>query len=334
MMVARSVVVLAILASLLAPSYAPKKAAKRKEEKPPPRGKPVPKQHPEQPQMEQIREEDIPPGTKVRKIKDGEVLDLTENAQKEQDKKWGPDVVRMFDAVMTDDPSQVNDVLKSGVDINIRGPQGYTPLFQAVLSHQLNVAHFLLEHGADATRRNNGGFNPLDAAAFGGCASCVRMLLKHGVDPTLVGRDGFNALHRAIWGDEESHTEIVEMLLEAGLSPTKMAEKPGEGMVEPINMINENEKTEKLLKRWIAKKEKGGNVGGLETQQEKAQAKAFAKAQEEAMKNADKAFAKGDASASAGEEDDGSSKVHFKATEVPVSSKKEKRSKRKAKEEL
>lgn len=56
MMVARSVVVLAILASLLAPSYAPKKAAKRKEEKPPPRGKPVPKQHPEQPQMEQIRE--------------------------------------------------------------------------------------------------------------------------------------------------------------------------------------------------------------------------------------------------------------------------------------
>ena len=155
----------------------------------------------------------------------------------------------MFDAVMTDDPSQVNDVLKSGVDINIRGPQGYTPLFQAVLSHQLNVAHFLLEHGADATRRNNGGFNPLDAAAFGGCASCVRMLLKHGVDPTLVGRDGFNALHRAIWGDEESHTEIVEMLLEAGLSPTKMAEKPGEGMVEPINMINENERTEKLLKR-------------------------------------------------------------------------------------
>ena len=37
-------------------------------------------------------QEDIPPGTKVRKIKDGEVLDLTENAQKEQDKKWGPDV--------------------------------------------------------------------------------------------------------------------------------------------------------------------------------------------------------------------------------------------------
>ena len=85
---------------------------------------------------------------------------------------------------------------------------------------------------------------------------------------------------------------------------------------------------------WIAKKEKGGNVGGLETQQEKAQAEAFAKAQEESMKNADKAFAKGDASASEGEEDDGSSKVHFKATEVPVSSKKEKRSKRKAKEEL
>jgi ankyrin repeat protein len=100
----------------------------------------------------------------------------------------------------------------------------------------MNVAHFLLLRGADTSLRNKGGFTPLDASAFGGCAKCLRMLLAHpGADPTAVGPDGYNALHRAIWGDDEGHTEAVELLLEAGLSPTKPADVPGMGLIPPIS---------------------------------------------------------------------------------------------------
>ena len=87
--------------------------------------------------------------------------------------------------------------------VDIRGPNGYTPLFQAVFSHKINAVHMLLEAGANPKLRNNQGFNALDAAAYSGCVRCVEMLLKHGaVSPHVVGRDGYTALHRAIWGDD------------------------------------------------------------------------------------------------------------------------------------
>ena len=97
--------------------------------------------------------------------------------------------------------AQINEALNYGIDINIKGPQGYTPLFQAVFSHRVNAVKLLLKHGADATKRNDRGFNPLDAAAFSGCDHCTHLLLKHGVNPHLKHPDGYNALHRAIWGD-------------------------------------------------------------------------------------------------------------------------------------
>lgn len=54
-------------------------------------------------------------------------------------------------------------------------------------------------------------------------------------------------------GDDPEHTEVVSLMLDAGASPIKPAHVPGQGEVEPINMVNENEGTAKLLKRWVAK---------------------------------------------------------------------------------
>jgi len=52
----------------------------------------------------------------------------------------------MFDAVMSDDFGTLNIVLMQyRINVNIRGPQGNTPLFQAALSHKLNSMHMLLE---------------------------------------------------------------------------------------------------------------------------------------------------------------------------------------------
>ena len=84
------------------------------------------------------------------------------------------------------------------------------------------------------------------------------MLLEHGakrggVNLHFTHHDGFNALHRAIWGDDPGHTEVVELLLKAGLSPTKQANVPDQGLVSPIDMVNENQATRALLEEWIRK---------------------------------------------------------------------------------
>ena len=50
----------------------------------------------------------VPPGTPVKTIRDGDVLDLTDSAKLEAKRKYSKEVERMFDAVMTDDPSEVD----------------------------------------------------------------------------------------------------------------------------------------------------------------------------------------------------------------------------------
>lgn len=58
------------------------------------------------------------------------------------------------------------------------------------------------------------------------------------------------------------HTETVRVILEAGVSPSKIADtigtQPGQksGPVHPINMVDDNAATKKLLEEWIAKEER------------------------------------------------------------------------------
>ena len=168
---------------------------------------------PKQPRVKQISEAEVPPGTKVKKLKEGEVLDLTGGEYERSKKGVSPEVQQMFDAIDTNDPATINAALGASIDINIRGPHGYTPLFLACVSHRLHAVRLLLDRSADVRRRNAQGFSPLDAAAFSGCAPCTRMLLEYGtkrggVNLHYVHSDGFNALHRAIWGDEPGHTEV------------------------------------------------------------------------------------------------------------------------------
>jgi len=201
-------------------------------------------------------------GQKVRTIRNGELLDLT--GGRKQEKEFSPEVIKMFDAISSNKPDSINAAiaaLPAGA-INIRGPSGYTPLFESVLKRHVHSVHLLLERGANPHIVNNDGFNALDAAAFGGCAMCAHALIAAGLDPNVVRHDGFNALHRAIWGDTPQHTATVRVLLEAGVSPNKIANSigtiPGQksGPVHPLNMVNENEATKKLLEEWIAKEEK------------------------------------------------------------------------------
>ena len=87
--------------------------------------RPFTQQQTQQPQFTTVKEEDIPPGTPVKRIREGEVLDLSENARKESERKFAPEVEHMFDAVMSDDFGSLNKVLmEEKVPVDIRGPGG------------------------------------------------------------------------------------------------------------------------------------------------------------------------------------------------------------------
>jgi len=195
-------------------------------------------------------------------VKDGDLIDMT--GGRKQETQFSDNVIKMFNAISTNQPDQINAALATlprGA-INIRGPSGYTPLFEAVLKHRVHSVELLLKRGANFRMRNDDGFDALDAAAFGGCAMCADRLIKAGLDPNTVRHDGFNTLHRAIWGDTPGHTETVRVILEAGVSPTKIANSigtvPGQqsGPVHPRDMVSENEATAKLLEEWISKEER------------------------------------------------------------------------------
>lgn len=188
-------------------------------------------------------------------IKQGELLDLT-HGEADKPREWSAEVVQMFDAISANRPDLINAALDKGVNINIRGPSGYTPLFESVLKHHVHSVELLLRRGANFRLRNDQGFDALDAAAFGGCAMCAHKLIRAGLDPTAVRYDGFNVLHRAIWGDTAQHTELVRVILEAGVAPSTLA-KTKKGDVHPINMVNENEATKQLLEEWLEKEARG-----------------------------------------------------------------------------
>ena len=105
-------------------SGAAKKATEKSEQRP------FTQAHPEQPRYEQISEEEAvrqakAQGSEIKKIREGEVLNLAENAEKEAAREQPEEVVHMFDAVMSDDFGSLNKVLKEEkVPVDIRGPNG------------------------------------------------------------------------------------------------------------------------------------------------------------------------------------------------------------------
>ena len=85
------------------------------------------------------------------------------------------------------------------------------------------------------------------------------------MDPQVTRQDGFNVLHRAIWGNTPAHTETVRVFLEAGVSPTapaaaaKFGAQTQEVLVAPLQMVENNDATRRLLQDWIVRDFDAGN---------------------------------------------------------------------------
>ncbi len=117
-------------------------------------------------------------------------------------------------AVLCDEGTRVDRLLKAGADPAAPDADGTTPLYAACVQGSAGIARSLLAAGAppDAPSAGPGAEGtPLCAAACWGHTDTVRVLLAHGADPTLREDHGtgWTPLRWALRGP---HPETADLL--------------------------------------------------------------------------------------------------------------------------
>lgn len=175
----------------------------------------------------------------------------------------GKENYSLIEAVLNDDPEGVTKALKRGDNINEIGQGGQTPLMTATLRGSARAVKVLLAAGADTTIPENDGYTPMHGAGFQGRAEVARLLLAHGLDPNDRHRDGYTPLHRACWGRQQRHTEMVRVLLEAGVPPDQDSHAgpwgvdtngDATGNKSPLEMT-QREQTKAVIREFLKKQE-------------------------------------------------------------------------------
>ncbi len=140
-----------------------------------------------------------------------------------------PKAVALAEAARRGDLAAMERLLKEGVDVNVRGKFGITPLFWAMAGNQPESFRFLLEHGADPNVRLHEIRELLIAEdstlmhvlARWDDIRFLKLALAHGGDPNAVNKERMTPLFEAIEADSggpagEEGMEHVRLLVEAG----------------------------------------------------------------------------------------------------------------------
>lgn len=106
----------------------------------------------------------------------------------------------------------VKSILENGVDVNIRGDSGNTPLEDAVHQYKNNIESIevLIQHGANVNSRDNIGQTPLMSVWS---LEVAKYLITHGADVNACDNDGETVLMHRI---SSSELDIINLLLANG----------------------------------------------------------------------------------------------------------------------
>jgi hypothetical protein len=82
----------------------------------------------------------------------------------------------LFNAILKNRINMVASLLRTGVDIHVRNPDGTTPLMAAAAKGHLEIMKLLLARGADIHARNGTGQSAADLAEAGSHAGAILLL--------------------------------------------------------------------------------------------------------------------------------------------------------------
>lgn len=125
----------------------------------------------------------------------------------------------LFAAVVRDDSDMVMTYMVRGINPNMHGERGDTPLLVALREQSWKAADTLMLYPAlDVNAANQAGETPLMLAALRGRLDWVKRLLARGA---RVNQSGWNALHYAASSSDDS--TCLDWLLKQGAEPDARA---------------------------------------------------------------------------------------------------------------
>jgi hypothetical protein len=139
----------------------------------------------------------------------------------------------ILEAIFQNDFKKTNEILKNGIDPNIRDFNGRTPLFQAIVEGNVEIVQELLKFGAEINIHDNAGNTPLHFAANEYQISIAKILIDKGATVDAVDFHGNTPLSNAVYYSK-GRGEMILLLLEKsadktyknkhGISPEKLAD--------------------------------------------------------------------------------------------------------------
>ena len=120
------------------------------------------------------------------------------------------------EAIVQDRPEVVEQLVKSGTDVNAANNKGETPLHIAAQYSRLNIARSLIQNGAKVNAKTADGSTPLGYSISMGRGQLVELLLDKGADPNAHAPGEWSPLHWAIGTQDDS---LVKLLLDKGANP-------------------------------------------------------------------------------------------------------------------
>lgn len=133
-------------------------------------------------------------------------------------------VVSVLDAIQRGDEAAARRQIEQGVDLNIQGEEGITPLLWLVYeTKDYKAVELALKVGADPNYKNGFGENIVSSVAGSKFPELLEVALDAGGDPNSLGENGvpaiFNAIGEARWAD-------IKLLVERG-ADLNLTDGPG-----------------------------------------------------------------------------------------------------------
>ncbi|ACT07644.1 Ankyrin [Dickeya chrysanthemi Ech1591] len=124
-----------------------------------------------------------------------------------------PPMVNVLSSIQKGDEAAARQQLAQGVNLNVVGAEGITPLLWLMMQQDQAGARLALKLGADANFRTGTGTTAVNMAAGAKSPEWLKMMLDAGGDPNSMDANKSPVLFSAI---NESRWENINLLVERG----------------------------------------------------------------------------------------------------------------------